>query len=473
MSSSPTARTELGVADRQHRQETLARRFRVKALASPGLFWRTFLLILLLLAASSLAWWQSFRVFEREPRAQQLAEQVISIVDITRSALLYSDPALRLALLADLADNQGIRIVPLEPTDEVRPFADLPFLRRARERVQQELGPGTRFAAEVNGVAGLWVSFSIESDDYWVYIERDPLARSIGTQWIGWTLIAAIASLLAAVAITRVVNRPLARLSLAAGELAAGRAPESLPESGPTEIATVNASFNKMVGALEQSERDRALLLAGVSHDLRTPLTRLRLEVEINDLPDDVRANMVADLEQTDRILAQFLDYARSEPVTPKIEVDLAALIEQALEASRLTRDATVDIDREFENGVRIGGLPTELSRALANLLTNAERYGRDPATGRLALQVRLRTMAQTVSIEIADHGPGVAADRREQLLRPFVRGETARSGAAGAGLGLAIVERIARLHGGSFRLLPNSPSGLRAQLQLPRPQAT
>jgi two-component system osmolarity sensor histidine kinase EnvZ len=471
MSSFPTARAELG-AERRRRHDVGTGKVHVKALASPGLFWRTFLLILLLLAASSLAWLQSFRVFEREPRAQQLAEQVISIVNITRSALLYSDPALRLTLLADLADNQGIRIVPLEAADKVRSFADLPFLRRARERVQQELGPGTRIAAEVNGISGLWVSFSIDTDDYWVYIERDPLARSIGTQWIGWALIAAIASLLGAVAITRVVNRPLARLSQAAGELGAGRTPDRLPENGPAEIATVNASFNRMVSDLAQSERDRALLLAGVSHDLRTPLTRLRLEVEINDLPADVRANMVADLEQTDRILAQFLDYARAEPAAPKTEVELAALLEQALEASRLNRDATVDIDRRIERGIRIAGLPVELSRALANLLTNADRYGRDPQTGRLALQVQLHATAQTASIEIADHGPGVASDRLEQLLRPFVRGDTARSGAAGAGLGLAIVERIARLHGGSFRLLPNSPAGLRAQLQLPRPES-
>ena len=444
----------------------------MKALASPSLFWRTFLLILLLLAASTLAWLQSFRVFEREPRAQQLAQQVISIVDITRSALLYSDPALRLTLLADLADNQGIRIVPLEPTDKVRSFADLPFLQRARERVQQELGPGTRIAADVNGVPGLWISFSIDTDQYWVHIERDPLARDIGTQWIGWALIAAVASLLGAVAITRVVIRPLARLSHAASELGAGRTPEPLPESGPPEIATVNASFNRMVGDLAQTERDRALLLAGVSHDLRTPLTRLRLEVEINDLPSDVRANMIADLEQTDRIVAQFLDYARTEPTTPKTESELSLAVEEALQASRLDRDASVDIERHIERGVRVEALPMELSRALANLLTNADRYGRDPQTGRLALEVRVRAASPMASIEIADRGPGVATERHDQLLRPFVRGDAARSGVAGAGLGLAIVERIARLHGGSFRLLPNSPTGLRARLQLPLPKS-
>ena len=121
----------------------------MKALSSPGLFWRTFLLILLLLAASTAAWLQSFRVFEREPRAQQLAEQVISIVNVTRSALLYSDPVVRLSLLADLADEQGIRVVPLEPTDDARDFPGVPFVRRANERIRSALGPSTRVAAEV------------------------------------------------------------------------------------------------------------------------------------------------------------------------------------------------------------------------------------------------------------------------------------------------------------------------------------
>ncbi len=441
----------------------------MKALASPGLFWRTFLLILLLLAATSVAWLQSFRVFEREPRAQQLAEQMIAVVNITRSALLFSDPARRLTLLADLADNQGIRIAPLEPTDKTRPFPDLPFVERAHERVLQELGPDTRIAAEVNGVPGLWVSFSIDTDEYWVYIERDPLAREIGTQWIGWALIAAIASLLGAVAITRVVNRPLARLSAAASQLGAGRMPEPLPENGPAEIATVNASFNRMVGDLAQAERDRALLLAGISHDLRTPLTRLRLEVEMSGLPDDARENMIADMTQVDQIVGQFLDYARTDVAAAKSRVDLATLLEQALDSSRLTRDETVSIERRIEPGVEIDGLPVELLRGLANLLGNADGYGRDPATGRLELTVVLRATPDFALIEIADHGPGAAADKLDQLTRPFVRGEAARSGPTGAGLGLAIVARIARLHGGSLRLQPNAPSGLRALLQLPR----
>ncbi len=444
----------------------------LRGLGAPSLFWRTFLLILLLLAASSLAWLQSFRVFEREPRAQQLAEQVISIVNITRSALLYSDPIVRLVLLADLADNQGIRIVPLEATDKVRAFPDTPVVHLAAERIATALGPNTRIAAEVNGVEGIWVSFNIDTDEYWVVLERDPLARSIGTQWIGWATIAAIASLLAAVAITRVVNGPLARLSRAARDLGAGRSPESLPERGPTEIATVNASFNRMVNDLAQLERDRAVLLAGISHDLRTPLTRLRLEVELNELPDDARANMIGDIEQMDQIVAQFLDYARSEPTQPMAPMDLTALVHEAIEHSRLERDPTVVLDRHIDTGVAINGLPLELARALANLLANADRYGRDPASGKLSLMVSLQADNREVVLEVADRGPGAAPETLNDLVRPFVRGDNARGGAKGAGLGLAIVERIARAHGGSLQLAANSPTGLRVRLHLPRQSA-
>jgi two-component system, OmpR family, osmolarity sensor histidine kinase EnvZ len=440
----------------------------VRAPAAPGLFWRTFLLILLLLAASSAAWLQSFRLIEREPRAQQLAAQIISIVDITRSALVYSDPIVRLALLADLADNQGIRIVPLEQSDVVLPFADDPVATRAAERVVSALGPRTRLSSEVNGVAGIWVSFAIDADEYWVVIDRDPLTRDFGTRWIGWAVIAAIASLLAAVGITRVVNRPLARLSQAAAELGAGRRPEQLPETGPAEIATVNASFNRMVTDLAQAESDRAVLLAGISHDLRTPLTRMRLEVELSDLPSEVREHIVADLEQMDQVVAQFLDYARAEPAQPRTGVDLAALVEQALATSRLKGDQTVHIERYIEPGLRIDGLPTELTRALDNLLTNADRYGRDPQSGRLELSVRLQRAAGEAVIELADRGPGVAADQLEPLLRPFVRGDSARGGVGGAGLGLAIVDRVARLHGGRLALSINEPHGLRAALHLP-----
>jgi two-component system osmolarity sensor histidine kinase EnvZ len=437
-------------------------------LRSPSLFWRTFLLIVALIVASLLAWAQSFRVFERGPRAQQIAQQVISIVNITKSALLFADAALRRELLADLADNEGVRVVPREAADVVKPFPDIPLLRLAAAEVIERLGPGTQVAAEVNQVQGIWVSFDIEGDGYWVFIERDPLARDVGTRWIRWAVMATLLSILVAVAITRVVNKPLGQLAEAARSLGAGHAPASLPDKGPAEIRTVNQSFNRMVADLAQLERDRAVLLAGISHDLRTPLTRLRLEIDINPLPESARHAMAGDIEQMDAIVGQFLDYARLAPQQPKDRVVLAPLIEQALAQARVAADPDATVALDLDRAIAVDGYPTEVSRAIENLLTNAARYGRNPDTGQLDLTVGVRRDGMHAVLSVGDRGPGIAPEMVERLLRPFERGDAARSEARGAGLGLAIVERIARLHRGELRLLANQPHGLRAELRLP-----
>ena len=437
-------------------------------LRSPPLFWRTLLLVLLLILASLAAWLQSFRVFERAPRAETIAQQVVSIAELTRAALLYADPYVRRDLLAELARNEGIRIAPLEASDRVIPFPDRPVLRLAEQSIIAKLGPGTRVASVVNDQPGIWVSLTIEDDQYWLYIERDPVARNIGTQWIGWASVAIALSVLGAVLITRVINRPLARLSAAARNLGEGKLPAVLPEVGPPEIRTVNASFNRMVTDLGKLEEDRAVLLAGISHDLRTPLTRLRLELEMTELPATSRSAMIGDLEQMDAIVRQFLDYARRAPQQPAERIDLSALVEQAPARVRADADEHTTLNLRVAHGVTVNGYRTELDRALDNLLVNAMRYGRDPATGRLDLSVTLASDGQDAVISVADHGPGVPTEQIDRLLRPFERGDSARSGSGGAGLGLPIVQRIARLHGGSLRLLANSPHGLRAELSLP-----
>ncbi|HEU0200280.1 MAG TPA: ATP-binding protein [Burkholderiaceae bacterium] len=438
-------------------------------LRSPSLFWRTFLLIALLLAGVLAALVQSFRLLEREPRAQHIAQQVTSIVNITRGALLYSDPALRRELLDDLADNEGIRIAPREATDRIVALPDRPLTRLILEKIQAELGPDTIVASEVNGVPGNWVSFTIDGDGYWVFIEREPLTRSGGPEWARWAVITTVLAVLVAIAITRVVNRPLKRLSQAAAELGAGHKPAPLPENGPVEIRTVNQSFNRMVADLAKLEHDRALLLAGISHDLRTPLTRLRLELDLTALPESTRAAMIDDIEQMDAIVGQFLDYARPAPQQAKAEVDLSALVEAAL--AHVRADEATQLNTDVAPGIRVEGYATELRRALDNLLTNAMRYGRDAQSGRLALHVELHNSDGRAVVAVEDHGPGIAEDIIPRLLRPFERGDTARGGHAGAGLGLSIVERIARLHGGSLKLRAvnaTAPHGLRVELELP-----
>ena len=292
---------------------------------SPSLFWRTLLLVLLLIVASLAAWLQSYRVLERGPRAQTIAQQVVSVVNITRAALVYADPFVRSDLLAELAANEGVRIYPVEPDDKVTPLPDGPLIKLMEQAIVAKLGADTRLASEVNGIAGLWISLSISDDDYWVYITRDPIARTYGTQWIGWAAVALLLSIIGAILITRLINRPLAQLSRATAELGSGRDPAPLPETGPVEIRTVNESFNRMVADLGKLDADRALLLAGISHDLRTPLSRLRLELEMAPVPETSRAAMVGDIEQMDGIVRQFLDYARKAPQAPAAEIDLSA----------------------------------------------------------------------------------------------------------------------------------------------------
>ena len=437
-------------------------------LRSPSLFWRTLLLVGILIVASLVAWLQSFRVFERAPRAETIAQQVVSIAQLTRAAVLYADPYVRRDLLAELARNEGIRIYPLEETDVVVPLPDRPLLRLAERSIIDKLGAGTQVASVINGVSGLWISLTIDEDRYWLFIDRDPAARNVGTQWIGWAAVALALSVLGAVLITRVINRPLAQLSKAARELGVGRAPQPLPERGPAEIRTVNESFNRMVADLGKLEDDRAVLLAGISHDLRTPLTRLRLELEMAALPAADREAMIADLEQMDAIVRQFLDYARRAPQQPAETIDLTELVRGAALRARIDAQPLATLELLVAPAVTVTGYRTELDRALDNLLVNAARYGRDPDSGRLTVTVSLTNDGREAVIAVADRGPGVPAEQIDRLLRPFERGDAARSGSGGAGLGLPIVQRIARLHGGALRLLANSPHGLRAELTLP-----
>ena len=436
---------------------------------SPSLFWRTLLLVLLLIVASLAAWLQSYRVLERGPRAQTIAQQVVSVVNITRAALVYADPFVRSDLLAELAANEGVRIYPLEPDDKVTPLPDGPLIKLIEHAIVSKLGAGTRLASEVNGISGLWVSLSIADDDYWVYISRDPVARTYGTQWIGWAAVALLLSVIGAILITRLINRPLAQLSRASAELGSGRNPAPLPETGPIEIRTVNESFNRMVADLGKLEADRALLLAGISHDMRTPLSRLRLELEMAQLPEHSRAAMVGDIEQMDAIVRQFLDYARTAPQAPAAEVDLSAAVATAVQRARIDAEPDSSVHLHIAPDVRIRGFATEIDRALDNLLTNAVRYGRDSETGQLHVTVSLTATADHATVAVIDRGSGVFVAEIDRLLRPFERGETARSGITGAGLGLPIVDRIARMHAGLLRLLPNSPHGLRAEMTIAR----
>ncbi len=430
-----------------------------------GLLWRTFFLLAFLIAASMAAWVASFRVVERTPRSEQIAAQVVSIVTITRAALLHSAPMLRRELLFELASAQGIRVYPKETSDETTQLPDNELIRLVKDNVRTRLGENTEFAGSVNDIRGFWVSFYIDDDDYWLMLERERIERASGIQWLGWGGVTLLLSLIGAVFISRLINQPLARLSTAARAVARGKTPPRLPESGPAEIREANRSFNQMVQDLKQVESDRAVILAGISHDLRTPIARMLLEVEMARLPEEAQRGMQADLAQMEAIIAQFLDYARPAEPGSHAVFDLSALLRRV--AQEAQRSPEIEVSATIAEGLSVKGNATEIDRLMSNLIENARRYGKTGDGAVTQVDIAASKMNGEVMIEVADHGSGLPDEQIPYLLRPFTRMDAARSQANGAGLGLAIVDRVVQKHHGKLEIKNREGGGLAVRVWL------
>jgi len=432
-----------------------------------GLFWRTFILLGALTTTSMTAWVGMISVVQHDPQVQQISAQVVSVVTITHAALTHSAPELRRELLFDLVSNEGIRVFTLEADDQVDPPPDNALMPDIQKLVRAKLGQDTRFSSKVNGVSGFWVSFKIDDDQYWLMLERERIRGLTGIQWLGWASVVSLISLLGAAFISSLVNLPLRRLTKATRAFAQGMRPDPLPEKGPNEILEANRSFNQMVLQLQQVESDRAVILAGISHDLRTPLARMQLEVEMANLSDEARDGIQSDIGQMDAIIGQFLDYARPTEASSFISVDISELLaDVAHDAARIP---DVRVKTDIAPGLHAMGNATDLKRVLNNLVENARRYGKTPDQDVTELDIGCSITgvgaASRVMIEVQDHGAGVPDDQIGQLLKPFTRLDTARGQANGAGLGLAIVDRVLQRHGAELRVRNRDGGGLAIQI--------
>jgi two-component system osmolarity sensor histidine kinase EnvZ len=435
-----------------------------------GLFWRTFFLLSVLTTLSMASWIGMINVVQRGPQIQQTAELVVSVVTVTKAALTHSAPELRRELLFELVSNEGIRVYNLEPDDAVEPPPSTREMPEIAAIVREKLGKDTRFSRRVNGVAGFWVSFDIDDDKFWLMLERERLEGLTRVQWLGWATVVGVLSLLGAALISSLVNLPLARLTAAARAIAQGQRPAPLPEKGSKEILQANRSFNQMVEDLAQVEKDRAVILAGISHDLRTPLARMQLEVEMACLPDDAREGMQSDIAQMDAIIGQFLDYAKPTEAATFVPVDLSELLQDcAREAGRIPG---MQVTTEIDPAIHVTGNATDLKRVINNIIENARRYGKTPGEDvtriDIACHVKSTGHGRRAVVEIADHGVGVPADQIAQLLKPFTRLDSARGQANGAGLGLAIVERVVSRHNAELDVRNRDGGGLLVQIALP-----
>lgn len=351
----------------------------------------------------------------------------------------------RRALIARIGEGGDVvlRQGDIEPTTRPRfpNFIERQFIRTLSERLANHpelywrTGDGNR----------LWFHIRLGGQNTWVSV-TPPTRRSALLSLFYAFAVAFVVAVVCGLLLQRRLDAPLRRLAAQVDAYGPDDAKKGEPQpaldiSGPEEVAAVARAFNRMTERLARDEAERSLMLGGVSHDLRTPLTRLRLCLEMMRGDDaELEASATRQVDRIEAMLEQFLDFARGftdEPVQP---CDVRVLLEA------ITRDCdpegavSVDVPKELYVPLRSNAV----SRAVGNLVGNALRHGEEPVT------VAARTEGAVLEIAVSDAGDGFDAEQAQQLLRPFARGDSARGG-DGAGLGLAIVERVAQVHGGSL----------------------
>ena len=413
-----------------------------------------------------------------KPRVAQVADGVARNVAALRAGLQALSPAQRVAFVEAFNRQAVLATPPVAPESAARRALLSPMERQFVLAVSRRLGASDTAMPTTQPPQPLWRRDSTGmlalrvvhegadgAESYWLNLPSVFPTREFTGAWLMATLVSMLLALLGAWWLQRHINRPLAQVVVAARQLARGQTPAVLPEADPEEIATVARSFNHMAQSLAAADHERALMLAGVSHDLRTPLTKLRLGVEIAGPQVDapLAASMARSIDEMDGIVGQFLQFARSgeaeAPTTASLN-DLA----QAVAEAQADHGRTLVLELAAQPHLPdVPMRPQALRRALDNLVENAWRHGQQPVV------LRTGADANSVWLEVQDQGPGIGADDIDRMRQPFARGGgTARTGPPGAGLGLAIVERVARSHGGRLELHSAPGAGLRARLVLP-----
>lgn len=365
---------------------------------------------------------------------------------------VQDDPESARALAA--LERAGVRFsrgAPPPPTVRVAPM-----LRGVGRAVGRLLGDPSRVVVTQVPESQIWIR-SARDPGRWIVLHAASYRGQVIRSSLLTTLLAGLIALVAAAVAARLLTRPLERLADGAGALLAGDPLREQLRGSPREVRRLAGAIRAAGEKLRGASRERELMLAGISHDLRTPLARLRLALELGDADDPQRRDaMLADLRELDGALEQCLAFVRDGRDEAPREIDLATLAGQLLALRRNPDDWRFDAPEHLSATVR----PGLLRRALGNLMDNAERYGAPP------FAVTLGRDAEGAFVRVADSGPGVPAELLGRLGHPFLRGDPARGG-GGTGLGLSIVMRAAELHGGRLQLRNREPHGFEATLRL------
>jgi len=439
----------------------------LNALSQIDLFTRSFLLLSALMLASLGAWVLIFLSLEMGPRAAQMSQRIASSVNLTLATLTYTPGTERQLLLRTLSLREGLDVSARLGADVIEPLQAGRYWQHVAKLVRAHLGEETILAWSVNEIPGFWVSFRIDHEKYWLSFDRHEIRLTGGIEWLSWGAAALLLSLIGAAIGVSYINQPLARLARSVQLLSKGTLPPSLPENGARELRTLNSSFNRMARELHQSNTDRTLMLAGISHDLRTPLTRMRLEIELSSMSEEARVAIDQDLAQIDHSLAQLMDYARPASIESPRTLNISKLVAEITERERcLTKHAGGTLFAVIAPEVHAQVSATDLRRILTNLIENARRYGLTPGQAP-TLDVSLESNSHSFKIKISDRGPGIPRQDLDRIRKPFWRGNQARTGASGTGLGLAIVDRLLQQMDGALSFSARAGGGLTAQVEI------
>lgn len=399
--------------------------------------------------------WRTLYLPELQQHARYLAIE-LELVNNPDIRILHRDTEVDIDTW--LKNRIGIEYItdPKEfPKIEDKFLAEL-FTDEIEAKLAKELGvDNVTVYFKFKPIPRIWIQ-TPEMNGNWV---REPLKTytNYSVELIAtWLFGVPILSSIIILTLVRQMNRPLRRLQNAANSYSkTGKAPYLDTNHGPLEIRQVNQAFNHMVYTLEQTERDRQIMLAGISHDLRTPLTRIRLTAEM--LPDEFfREGLIYDVDDMDAILNQFISYMRDGSDEELTDTNINTLLQELV-----IQFKPLDIPFEMQDLPIIPARSLSLKRLIANLINNAKRYGAEP------IELSASHVDEHILITVADHGEGIPPDQVEELMQPFVRGNSART-VQGSGLGLAIVKRIVDIHQGKISIRNREQGGLEVVISLP-----
>ena len=351
-------------------------------LAPASLLWRTLIVIVTALMLSQAASLWLLHEHVTLPRMALAIGQFVSHLKTISAALQTMNAPQQQEFIEHIAEKEGIRILPVRGTERMRPAADVRAMQLFRDRIRELFGPqadvyvrgGDRNASGETRPEVLWVRLPAGERDFWVAFPRGRIERDQAAALFAWSLVGLLIASLATFFIVWKLTRPLSQLARAAERLGSGADPPPVEETGPAEVRAVASAFNNMKESLKKSQRDRATFLAGVSHDLRTPLARLRLEVEMLEQKVDpaTRAAMVDDVGQMNAIIDQFIDFMRSEASEPLVPVNLAELARSCAERAARTG---VMVRCELGEVPVLILRPLAMQRLIDNLIANAARH--------------------------------------------------------------------------------------------------